>query len=256
MTRYLHWLEVTAIRKRMVGLLAQVDKQLASLVAQGLGLPVASIAGPLNLSIPADGDPKQFQPKRATASLEKSAALSMVLAPKEGIRTRKVAILAADGVDGVAVMVMKKALESAGAMAKIVAPRSGDLKTAEGTDMKIDFSLSTTGSVLFDALYIPGGEESVRTLLRTPKAIMFAHETYLHCKAISATGAGVDVLQAAMAQLGRHNAMDKGGDVPSDEGIVVARQAPLKQIASRFIKAIEPHRHWAREIDLAGPQQG
>ena len=149
--------EIPAIRERMVGLLAHVDKKLASLVAQGLGLPVTSITGPLNLSIPADGDPKQFQPKRAIASVEKSAALSMVLAPKKGIQTRKIAILAADGVEGEAVQGMKTALAAVGAITKIVAPRSGILKTADGIDMKIDFSLLTTGSVLFDALYIPGG---------------------------------------------------------------------------------------------------
>lgn len=246
--------DVTAIRERMVGLLAHVDKQLASLVAQGLGLSVASITGPLNLSIPADGDPKQFQPKRATASMEKSAALSMVLAPKQGIQTRKVAILAADGVDGEAVVGMKTALAAAGATAKIVAPRSGVLKTASGTDLKIDFSLLTTGSVLFDALYIPGGDESVETLLRTPKASMFAQEAYLHCKAIAATGAGVDVLQAALSLPGPLQSADKSGDVPNDEGIVVARQASVKQIAARFIKAMEPHRHWDREISLSSPE--
>ncbi len=246
--------DVSAIRERMVALLAQVDKKLAARVAEGLGLHVTSITGPLNLSIPADDDPRQFQPKRATASVEKSAALSMVLAPKKGIQTRKVAILAADGVDGQAVVSMKTALAAVGAMAKIVAPRSGVLKTADGTDMKIDFSLLTTGSVLFDALYIPGGEESVWTLLRTPKASMFTHEAYLHCKPIAATGAGVNVLQSAMSLLGLHKSMDKSGDVPSDEGIVVARQASAKQVAARFIKAMEPHRHWAREIELASPE--
>ena len=48
----------------MLGLLAQVDKGLADQVAEGLGLSVPSkLDKPLNMSIPADGDPKKFQPK-------------------------------------------------------------------------------------------------------------------------------------------------------------------------------------------------
>ena len=56
--------EVPAIRERMVGLLTQIDKTLAGLVAQGLGLTVPSkLDDPMNLSVPADGNVKQFQPK-------------------------------------------------------------------------------------------------------------------------------------------------------------------------------------------------
>ncbi|MDP9131578.1 MAG: DJ-1/PfpI family protein [Nitrospirota bacterium] len=124
--------------------------------------------------------------------------------------------------------------------------------------MKLDWSLLTTGSVLFDAVYIPGGDKSVHTLLRTPKARMFVHEAYLHCKAIAATGAGVDVLQGATALpgLSKSSAKVKGKNesVPTDEGIVTARDSSAKQIAGRFIKAIEPHRHWSREIKLAAPE--
>ena len=56
--------EVPAIRERMVGILGMVDKDLAAKVAVGLGiaLPVA-IEPPLNRSIPADGNPADFQPK-------------------------------------------------------------------------------------------------------------------------------------------------------------------------------------------------
>ncbi|MGH8065042.1 MAG: catalase, partial [Candidatus Entotheonellia bacterium] len=56
--------EVPDIRKRMVGMLAHVDDTLANRVAQGLGLSVPTkLDKPLNMSVPADGDVKQFQPK-------------------------------------------------------------------------------------------------------------------------------------------------------------------------------------------------
>src|SRR4029453_19462008 len=48
--------ETPAIRERMLGLLAQVDKTLVSRVAEGLGVPVPRKPDkPLNMSVPADG---------------------------------------------------------------------------------------------------------------------------------------------------------------------------------------------------------
>src|SRR6185295_12459850 len=49
--------ETPHIRERMLGLLAQVDKTLASRVAAGLGLAVpAKLDKPMNMSVPADID--------------------------------------------------------------------------------------------------------------------------------------------------------------------------------------------------------
>ena len=62
-------LEVPAIRERMVGLLAQVDHELASRVAQGLGLSVpARLDGPLNRSVPADAEPEGVPAPRRQAA--------------------------------------------------------------------------------------------------------------------------------------------------------------------------------------------
>src|SRR6185295_2138417 len=102
-----------------VGMLGHVDRTLANRVAQGLGLAVPNkIEGLLNLSILADGNAKQFQPKPVSKPLQTSAALSRANTIKEWIKTGKVAILAADGFDSAAFSGMKKALEAAGAQAK------------------------------------------------------------------------------------------------------------------------------------------
>jgi catalase len=239
----------------MVFLLAQVDKTLAGLVAQGLGIPVPSkLGGPMNLSVPADGPANQFQPKRRTPTLERSPALSMANTIKEGIATRKIGILAADGVDDAAVTGMKKALTAAGAQAKVVAPRLGTLKGAKGAQVTIDFSFLTAGSVLFDALYLPGGEQSVEILEGDAKALLFIKEAYLHCKPIAATDAGMDLLAAA--QLGADKTAKshaagvmQDGDklLAGDEGVVTGRGAQIGQVAGKFIEALAQHRHWARE---------
>ena len=247
--------EVLAIRERMVGLLAQVDRTLAGLVAQGLGLTVpAKLDSPANMSVPADGNAKQFQPKRLAPSIERSPALSMANTIKRGITTRKIAILAADGVDDAALTSMKKALAAAGAQAKVVAPRLGVLKGVKGAQVHIDFSFLTAGSVLFDAIYLPGGEASVEILKGDAKALLFVKEAYLHCKTIAATDAGIELLSAA--QLGSDKTakshaegvqQDESKFMAPDEGVIMGRGAPTSQVAATFIHAIAQHRHWGRE---------
>ena len=242
--------ETPAIRERMVYLLAQVEKGLANRVAEGLGITVpATIDGPVNQSISADANPNDMQPKPVAKDVGTSPALSMANGPKDTIKTRKIAVLAADGFDAAALSAMTKALTAAGAQVKLVAPRLGMLKGVNGDELKIDFSLLTSASVLFDALYVAGGEASVTTLKREAKALHFINEAYLHCKAIAATGAGVDLVNASHvgARLGDANA-GKPKDVMVNEGVVLSREAPPAKVAAEFIKAIAEHRHWSREM--------
>ncbi len=242
--------ETPAIRERMVGLLSQVDKRLASRVAEGLGISVPTkLDGPLNQSIPADGNPKNFQPRRSNKEVGTSPALSMANTVKDTIKTRKVAVLAADGFDDAALAVMKKALTSAGAQVKIVAPRLGFLQGVSGEAVKIDFSLLTTASVLFDAVYVPGGELSIRTLLREPDAIHFVNEAYKHCKAVAATGEGVNLLAASSIGLEKTNNENSGKNkLVADEGVITSPNQTNK-VATEFINAIAQHRFWNREMN-------
>ena len=242
--------ETPAIRERMVYTLSQVDKTLAARVAEGLGIEVPTkIDGPLNMSVPADGNPKQFQPKRVEQSVKSSPALSMENTPKDSIKTRKIAVLAADGFDSTSLAAMIKALTAAGAQVKIVAPRLGFLYGTRADGIKIDFSFLTAASVLFDAVYIPGGEESAHTLVKEADALHFVNEAYKHCKAIAATGAGVQVLLASsLGAVEQVNAAVQGKKVVANEGVVVRSDSEVGKAATEFIKAIAQHRHWSREI--------
>ena len=124
--------ETIEIRQRMLMVLNQVDKGLASQVAYGLGLSIPETPDLINQSIPADADPLSYQPVKREGALAKSEALSMKFTIKNTIRTRKIAFLAADGVDGDALATVKKALLAEGAMVKIVAPRLGTITDANG----------------------------------------------------------------------------------------------------------------------------
>jgi catalase len=242
--------EVPDIRKRMVGLLAHVDDTLADRVAQGLGLSVPTkLDKPLNMSVPADGDVKQFQPKPVKKPAGHSAALSMASTVKDSVKTRRVAILAADGVGDAELSAITQALTAVGAQAKVVAPRLGALKSASGAEINIDFSLLTAGSVLFDAVYVPGGERSVEALKAEANALHFINEAYKHCKTIAATGAGVELLRASY--LGTEPILEPsagGNQLVPNEGVIIGRDAEVGNVAAEFIHAIARHRHWHREM--------
>jgi catalase len=231
--------EVVDIRKRMLAILHQVDENLAERVAEGLGLPPQKDPlKPLNQSVPADGNIEKFQPRNGRSNAKPSPQLSIVSSTRtDTIQTRKVAILAADGCDDADLNAVLSALTSGGAQAKIVAPRLGYLRTTAGNAVKIHCSLLTASSVLFDAVYIPDGADSVLALKRDPAAMEFVLEAYKHAKAIGASGAGVDLLET----------MPLNGAIPGDRAVIVSENRASGETLADFIAAVAKHRNWDRE---------
>jgi catalase len=229
------------IRERMLGLLAQVDTDLANRVASRLGLSVPKkLERPMNMSVPADSDPRKFQPKKVTEELEPSPALRMIDNPNfplKSIKTRKIAFLVADGFNDASVSDMKMSLMKAGAKAMTVAPRLGVLTGAGGETLNADFNFLTGASVLFDAVYVPDGETSVLALQAIPEAGTFLREAYQHCKTIAAHGAGVQLLENA----GLNESM-------ADAGLIAAPDGDARMLAEHFVISIARHRHWEREV--------
>src|SRR5678810_1091514 len=68
----------------------------------------------------------------ARPEVTKSPALSLTALPGEsGIRTRRIAILAANGADHESIVALQAALLDAGAVPTVIAPRIGAVKTTE-----------------------------------------------------------------------------------------------------------------------------
>jgi catalase len=235
-------------------MLSQVDRSLAEQVAEELGIAVpAKIDGPLNKSMPADANPRDFQPAPRTKTPGSSAALSMAKSPNKpepSIKTRKVAALVADGFDAAALNAVKKALTAGGAQLKIIAPRLGVVKASGGGDVPADFTLRNAASVLFDAVYVAGGDGAAEVLKAHPDALHFIDEAFRHCKAIAATGAGREVLGASY--LGAKGVIGSDADAESAvsaSGVVTGGDKEAAKVAAAFVDAIAAHRHWDREAD-------
>lgn len=236
--------ETTAIQKRMLKMLWYVDKGMAAKVAYNLGISIpAALEEALNQGYPADADEASYQPVMVKSSLEKSDALSMAYSLKNTIVTRKIAILAADGVNEQSLKVMQKALQSEGAMVEVISTKLGYIVSEMNEEIKVDKSFLTTASVLYDAVYVPGGINSVAAIEAEPDAIHFLNEAFKHCKAIAADADALSVLKSTYF----------GAKIPEDyhktfemlEGVLISDDTD--ELSSQFINAIAMHRFWKRE---------
>ena len=233
------------IRSRMLGILSQIEKELAEKVAYNLGMQVpAKLEQPVNHSFPADANPEDYQPVQKQSSLKTSEALSMANTIKGDISTRCIAMLVADGASENSITIVRDALQAAGATVDLIAPRLGMLATEGGAEFEIEKSFLTTPSVVYDAVYVAGGTKCVATLKANADAIHFLNEAFRHCKAIAADESAGDVLRETyFAKKLPKASKDEAGTA---EGIIVG--SDHKSVATKFIQAIGQHRFWDREI--------
>ncbi len=220
---------VPAIRERMVASLLNVSDALARRVADGLRMPL-----PAALPRASDVD--------VTPEITNSPALSLTARPGAVVvRTRKVAILAADGVHAQLIDALKSALRAAGAQPRVIGLTLGPLETSDGGRVDTDGSIENSPSVLFDAVIIPDGEDAIAALLRDGRTLDFVKDQYRHCKSIWAIGAAQTVLAACGIP----------ADLPdgkADPGLMTSADAADAH-ADQFIAAVARHRHFERDSD-------
>ena len=202
------------IRAAMVGHLLRVDADLARRVAGGLALttmPSAAVAA------------------AAVKDLPQSPALQIIGKMKDTLEGRCVGILVNDGSDGDVLAKIKKAVLTAGASVKIVAPKVGGVKLADGSPLAADGQLAGTPSVMFDAIAVLLSDAGAQALCNEGAAVDFVRDAFGHLKAIAIDQGGQALLQKA--------------GVGVDPGVVAATDV------ARFISAAKT-RQWAREASV------
>ena len=238
--------DVEEIRVRMVGVLSRIDASLAARVASGLGIAVPNTSNTqMNFVVPADAPAGSFEPRPLAKKIPISPALSMANT-MGGVATRKVAILAADGVDSDAVAAVKKALEAGGGEGVLIGPRLGNIKDAKGKAVKIDMPLSGVASVLFDAVYVPGSDASVAALGEDADALRFVEDTFKHCKAIGLDSAALAWAARSRTPLGAA-AQQIGDGKKLPAGFAVRGKDKAEAFADRFVQVVGAPRAWERE---------
>ncbi len=204
------------IRERQVNeILANIDLELARRVAENLGLP-APAAPTVAAKVPTP---------------QSSPALSLMNHAPGNIKSRKIAILVANGVDGAAIDTFKAKLTEQGALAKIVGPSPAPVKTTDGKMLPVDAAMDGMPSVMFDAVFVPGGADAAAAMAKSGEAKHYLLEAYKHLKPIVVLGAARPLL--ASLNLTADSGLLEGDDVDA--------------VFGNFAQALGQHRVWARE---------
>lgn len=162
----------------MVSGLMNVARELAESVAAGLG--IRELPPPM---------PKVMT-KNVTPEVSVSPALSLFARPGDGsIRTRRVAIVVADGCDGTALTALADRLTNEGAVPRFVSTSLGTVQPAGGDDIDVDVSFEAPLAVLYDAVVLPDAPDAIAALSRDGRTIEFIKDQYRHCKPILASRA-------------------------------------------------------------------
>ncbi|MDF8333774.1 catalase [Novosphingobium sp. HBC54] len=206
------------IRTRMLSHLANIHDELVVSVAEGLGMP---------------------RPKPATAAREPrtdlapSPALSIVGNGPEALTGRKLGILLGDGADRALFDALVKAVEEAGAVFEVIAPKVGGVPLSDGAVLAAKHKINGGPSVLFDAVAVLCSAESGALLARDKVAKDFLSDAFGHCKFIAYSPEAAALWQAA------------GLADEIDEGCIELTAAAD---ARGFVQACAPLRFWQREL--------
>jgi catalase len=170
------------VREAMVGHLRHIEEDLANRVAAGLAfdkIPDAPVAA------------------APVQEMKPSPALQTIGKMKDTLMGRAIGILIANGSDGAVIEKIKKAATDAGAAVKIIAPKVGGAKLADGSMLAADGQLAGTPSVLFDAVAVILSDEGAKALSMDSAAIDFVRDAFGHLKAIAADKGGQALLRRA-----------------------------------------------------------
>jgi catalase len=219
------------IRKAVVEEFNNVDGDLAIEIAKGVGVPAPEQKGG-----------SQVTKESPNVSQERTEHTA-----KNSIKSRKIAILAAEGYNYDDVSQVMQALKGAGAHTDLISKYRGMLKSSKGEEIEVDKNYLTAASVMYDAVYVPGGKVSIDTLKMQGDAIHFVNEAFRHCKPLGATGEGIQLFKVANLPEIKFTGQESTDKAISNKGVVTSMRGDSSSFTDSFIAAIAKHRHWDRE---------
>ena len=156
-----------AIRVRMVAHLLNIDDALAQNAAARLGLDAMPEPAPAS--------------RRTRIDLKPSAALSIQANPPGTFKGRVMGVLLSDGFDGALLAALEAAVADAGGLMRFIAPKIGGVSCSKNTLHPVTDKIGGAPSVLFDAVVVMPGDDSLAT---NPAAMAFLTDAFVHCKFI------------------------------------------------------------------------
>ncbi|WP_170006545.1 catalase [Bacillus fonticola] len=217
------------IKQRVVDMFNNVDGQLAIQIAAGVGVDAPKTPG-------------------GSGVTDTSPAVSQVGTVKDA-GTRKVAILAENGFNYPEVTKFMEGVHRAGIHTDIISKNLGMITCADDQQLEVTKTFLTTGSIMYDAVYVTGGKKSVENLMGQKDALHFINDAFKHAKTIGATNEGIDLLASTEIQGVKTAGSDNTAELFSDKGIVTMRNMKdMKSFSEGFTNAVAQHRHWERQV--------
>lgn len=212
------------IRERIVDLLSYIDHDLAKRVAINLGLTLTQ---------------KQLSHKTPNPinGLSSDPTLSLYAKNKQNIKSRRVALLVSDGVSQQSIEDISNVLEKEGVYPQLFAPHMGSVKSEEGKEIMVDGTIEGNPSVLVDAVIVPQGEQSIKSLIADGNAKYYLCQAYKHLKPIGLPGNTKEMLEYMGLS-----------EKDVDEGLVLSPDSSA--LMGDFINAMKQHRIWSRESKI------
>ena len=236
--------EIMEIRERMVHMVANIDRELAVEIAKGIG-----VSEKLDEAKIKEAAKDATKPEKAKKSVDRSPVLSQENHPGKSVKGRKVAVLLDEGFDYESFKTVKDQLEKGKAMVDVISKNQGQKTSANGEKVKAEKTYLTTASVLYDAIFVPGGKH-MEVLKKQGDVIHFLKEAYKHCKPIGATSEAVELFKS----LALPEVQLAGEKTPVESmGVVTCtKKGACNEFAALFEKSLIKHRHWEREktIDM------
>jgi catalase len=222
--------ETMSVRERMIEMISNIDSDLAATVADGIGV---------DRSFVKNGNSKEPNITFNERSLDSSPVLSIENHKPENIKGRKIAVLIENGFDSEELKKVKDYLKEQEAEAEIISSKLGKIPAGKGENIESMKTYLTTASVLYDAVYIPGGMEGINKMKSQNETVQFIKEAYMHYKPVAGSEDSSELLKAA--------GIDIGSDSIKDLGIIISGNDKDK-FFSEFKTALLHHRFWIREV--------
>jgi catalase len=201
--------ERVSIRQQVVDMFANVDKEMATMIADHVGV-----------------NPPSGHHVNVTSS---SPALSQANTPHYAFSLR-VAVLIGNGFNGKEVREVINTLSQYGVFVDVVSSKLGTVTDADGTKIKVDKTFLATNHVLFDAFYIVGGQTENQVVFDR-YITEFIHGAYKNYKPLGIATTGQSYIH------------------PSEDsnlaGVVFAGNN--QNFSKEFVTAIARRRFWDRE---------
>lgn len=197
-----------SVRQQSVDILVNVDKEMANIVADNVGVNQPSGTNvPVSTSYP---------------------SLSQASTPKYAY-SLKVGVLLGNGFNTNEVKNTLKVLEEYGVFVVIVSSHLGTVTGNDGTKLKVDETFLTTSPYLLDSLYVVGGSSNIQDLFNY-ELHDYVNVAYKHYKPI-----GIATNGEAYLQTSNQNNL---------AGVVFAQNNP--NFSKDFVAAIAHQRFWDR----------